>query len=106
MMCNSALLWGQSTAIGLHLDLIWGTLIYYRFLQLHQCPSRFPTVFLGTLLSNNMQIKAPYVFDGERGISLHAVQRNWASSHGEGRFSLFFLSSCGNLGYILELWLG
>ena len=53
-----------------------------------------------------MQIKAPYVFDGERGIDVHAMQGNRASSRGEGRFSLFFLNSGGNLGYILKLWLG
>ena len=53
-----------------------------------------------------MQINAPYVFDGERGIALHAMHRNRALSRGEGRFSLLFLSSGGNLGYILELWLG
>ena len=53
-----------------------------------------------------MQISAPYVFDGERGIALHAMQRIRALSRGEGRFSLLFLSSGGYLGYILELWLG
>ena len=31
-----------------------------------------------------MQIKAPYVFDGEHGIALHAMQGNWASIHGKG----------------------
>ena len=38
------------------------------------------------------------MFDGERGITLHAMQGNRASSCGEGEFSLIFSScarSCG-----------
>ena len=43
------------------------------------------------------------MFDGEHGITLHAMQGYWALSHGEGKVSWFF-SSCGrNLGYILKL---
>ena len=34
-----------------------------------------------------MQVKAPYVFDGEHRIALHAMQGNRASSHGEGEVS-------------------
>ena len=76
---------------------------YFAFLRLHQCPSRFVTVFLRTLCSSIKQIKAPYVFDGEDGITLHAMHRNKASSGGEGEV-LWFCSSCSrNLGYILEL---
>ena len=61
------------------------------------------TVFSGTLWSSIKQIKAPYVFDWEHGITLNAVQGNQASFHGEGDFSWFF-STCGrNLVYILEI---
>ena len=48
------------------------------------------------------QIKAPYVFEWEHGISLHEMKGNWASSLCEGEVSWFFLSCGGNLGYILE----
>ena len=61
------------------------------------------TVFLGTLWSSINQIKAPYVFDGEHGIALHAVKGKWALSCGEGEDSWFFSSCGGNQGYILEL---
>ena len=50
--------------------------------------------------------QAPYVFDFEYGIALHAVQGNGASSLGEGNVSWDF-SNCGsNLGYILDLQRG
>ena len=76
------------------------------FQQRHQCPSRLVTVFLGTLWSSIKQIKAPYSFDWEHGIALHAVKGIRASSCSEGEVSWFF-SSCGmNLGYLLELWRG
>ena len=53
-----------------------------------------------------MQIKAPYMFDWEAGIAMHAMQWNQASSLADGEVSRFF-SNCGsNLGYILELWRG
>ena len=53
-----------------------------------------------------MQVKAPYVFDGEHGIALHEMQGNRASSCGEREVSCFF-SSCGwNLWYILQLQQG
>ena len=52
------------------------------------------------------QIKAPYMFDWENGISLNAVQGNRASYHGEGEVSRFFSSCGGNLVYILELQRG
>ena len=58
---------------------------------------------MGFLWSAIKGIKAPFTFDVEHGIALHAVQGNLASSSGEGEVSWFF-SSCGqNLGYILEL---
>ena len=54
-------------------------------------------------LQYNQEIEAPYVFDWEYAIALHAIQRNEASSRGEWEVSCVF-SSCGrHLGYILEL---
>ena len=64
------------------------------------------TVFLGTLWSSFKQIVAPYVFDWENAIALHAMQGNRASSRGEGEVSWVFSSFGRNLGYILELWRG
>ena len=61
------------------------------------------TEFLGTLWGSVKQNKAPYVSHWEHGIVLHAMQGNRASSLGKGEASLFFWSSGGNLGYILEL---
>ena len=58
---------------------------------------------LGDTLEFHQAIKSPYVFDGEHGIPLHAVQVNLASSPGEGEVSWFFSSCGGNLRYILEL---
>ena len=49
------------------------------------------------------EVKAPFLFDGEHGIALHALQGNRAPSHGEGKVSWLFLSCSRNLGYILEL---
>ena len=60
-------------------------------------------MFLGTLWSSFKQIKAPYVFDGQNGITLHTVQGIRALSLGELEVSCFFLIYGGNLGYILEL---
>ena len=61
------------------------------------------TVFLVTLWCSIKQIEAPYGFDCEYGIALHAMQGILASSPAEGDVSLDF-SSCGpNRGYILEL---
>ena len=74
--------------------------------EVHQCSSRFVTVFLGTLWCSIKKIEAPYLFDWEQGIALHAVQWTRASSLSERGVSWFF-SSCGrNLGYVLELWRG
>ena len=58
---------------------------------------------VGDFLSSIKQIEAPYVFDWENAIALHAMQGNRASSRGEGEISWIF-SSCGrHVGYILEL---
>ena len=60
-------------------------------------------LFLGTLWNSIKEVKAPFVFNGEHGLALHAMQGNRASSRGEGEVSWFFLSCGGNLGYVLEL---
>ena len=58
---------------------------------------------VGDSLEFNKQIKAPYVFDWENAIALHAMQGNRASSPGDGEVSWVF-SGCGrHPGYILEL---
>ena len=76
---------------------------YFAFLRGHQCSSHLVTVLLGTLWSSIKQIEAPYVFDWENAVALHAMQGNSSSSRSKGEVSLVF-SSCGrNLGYILEL---
>ena len=49
-----------------------------------------------------MQIKAPYVFDWEHGIAVHAMQRNRASSLAERDVAYFLLSCSVILGYIFE----
>ena len=58
---------------------------------------------LGTFCCSIKKIEAPYVFDWEFAIALHAMQGNRASSPSEVDVSWDF-SSCGrNLGYIIEL---
>ena len=86
-MWNARWLWSQFRGNGLHLELIWGTLSYFAFLWWHQCSSHLVTMFLGTLSSFLKQIEAPYMFDCEHRIAMHAVQGNCASSHGEGEVS-------------------
>ena len=74
--------------------------------EVHQCSSLFVTVFLGTLCCSIKKIEAPYVFDWENRIALHAMQGNRASFPSEGDVSYDF-SSCGRiLGYIRELQRG
>ena len=71
--------------------------------EVHQCSSRFVTVFLGTIWCSIKKIEAPYVFVWEYGIALHVMQGNRGSFPSEGDVSFDF-SSCGrNLGYIREL---
>ena len=71
--------------------------------EVHQCSSYFVTVFLGTLWCSIKKIEAPYVFDWEYVIAVHAMQGNRASFPSERHVSNDF-SSCGsNLGYIREL---
>ena len=58
---------------------------------------------LGESLVFHQEIEAPYMFNWEYGIALHAMHENQASSPGEGDVSRDF-SSCGrDLGYILDL---
>ena len=60
----------------------------------------------GDSLCSIKKIEAPYVFDWENGIALHAMQENRASFPSKGDVSYDF-SSCGmNLGYIRELQRG
>ena len=71
--------------------------------DVHQCSSRFVTVFRGILWCSIKEIEALYVFHWEYGIALHAMQGNRASFPSERDVSYDF-SSCGrNLVYILEL---
>ena len=74
--------------------------------EVHQCSSRFVTVFLGTLWCSIRKIEAPYVFNWEYGIALHSRQGNRASFPSEGDVSYDFLSCGRNLGYIRELQRG
>ena len=71
--------------------------------EVHQCSSRFVTVFLGTLWFSMKKIETPYMFDWEYGIALHAMQGNRASFLSEGDVSYDFSSCSKNLGYIREL---
>ena len=70
-----------------HLELIWGTPIYFAFLRRHQSPSVVVTVFLVILFSSIREIEVPYVFDWEHGTPQHEMQGNRASSWGEGGVS-------------------
>ena len=63
----------------------------------------FSAVFLGTLWCSIKKIEAPYMFDWEYGIALHAMQGNRASFPSEGGVSYDFLSCGRNLGYIRKL---
>ena len=55
--------------------------------EVHQCSSRFVTVFLGTLWRSIKKIEAPYMFSWEYDIALHEMQGNQASSPSEGYVS-------------------
>ena len=103
MMWNATWLWIQWRGNVLHLELIWGTPIYFSFLWWHQCSSLIVTVFLAILFSSIREIEVPYVFDWEHGTPQHEMQGNRASSCGEGELSWVFLSCGRHLVYILEL---
>ena len=71
--------------------------------EVHQCSSRFMTVFLGTLWCSIKKTEAPYIFDWEYGNALHAMQGNRPSFPSTGDVSYNFSSCSKNLGYIREL---
>ena len=66
----------------------------------------FLTVFLGTLWCSIKKIEAPYMFDWECGMALHAMQGNQASFPSEGDVSYDFSSCSKNLGCICKLQRG
>ena len=74
--------------------------------KVHQCSSRFGTMFLGTLWCSIKKIEAPYMFDWENGIAVHAMQGNRASFPSEGDVAYDFASCGRNLGYFRELQRG
>ena len=71
--------------------------------EVHQCSSRFVTVFLETLWCSIKKIEDPYMFDSEYGIALHGMQGIRASFPSEGDVSYDFSSCNKNLGYIREI---
>ena len=71
--------------------------------EVHQCSSRFVTVFLGTLSCSIKKIEAPYMVDWEYRIVLHAMHGNRASFPSDGDVSYDFWCCSMNLGYIREL---
>ena len=73
------------------------------FPDVHQCSSRFVTVFLGILWCSIKKIEAPYMSDWEYGIALHAIQGNRGPFHSEGDVSYDFSSYGRNQGYIRDL---
>ena len=73
--------------------------------EVHQCSSRFVTVYLASLWCSIKKIEAPYMFDWEYGIALPAMQENRASFPSAG-MPHFFSSCRRNLGYIRELQRG
>ena len=54
--------------------------------------------YWGTLSTSVKQIKAPYLFDWEQGIALHAVQGNRASSFSERESDGFSRVAAGTWG--------
>ena len=66
--------------------------------EVHQCLSRFVTVFLGTLWCSIRKIEAPYGFDSEYGIALLAMQGYRASFPSEGDVSYDFRVAAGTGG--------
>ena len=106
MMWKARWLWIQWSGNVLHLELIWGTLIYFTFLRWHQCSSLVLTLFLRILFSSIREIEVPYVFACEHGTTQQEIQGNRASCCVEGEVSWVF-SICGmHLVYILELQQG
>ena len=98
MMGNRELFRSQCRGFGLNLELIWAIPRYYTFLRLHQCSSRLVRDICGTLSTSVKQIKAPYLFDWEQGIALHAMQGNRASSFSERESDGFSRVAAGTWG--------
>ena len=105
-MGNSLWLWSTCRGIWTHLELICRTWNHFVLLRWHQLHSRLLKVFLGTLGSSIQEVQTPFMFDGEDGIALHAMQWNRASCGSAGIVSLFFSSCGGNLGYTLVVGRG
>ena len=103
MMWNLRWLWIQWRRNMLHLELIWGTQIYFAFLRWHQCSSLVVTVFLGIVFSSIREIEFPYIFDWEHRTPQHERQGNRGSSCGEREVSWVFSNCRRQLVYILEL---
>ena len=89
MMWNARWLWIQWRGNVLHLELIWGTPIYFAFLRWHQCFSLVVTVFLGILFSSIREIEVPYVFDWEHGTPQDEISGHPISSGDESWFPVF-----------------
>ena len=66
--------------------------------EVHQCSSRFVTVFLGTLWCSIKKIEAPYVFDWECRIALHTMHGNQGSFPRVGDVSYDFRVVAGTWG--------
>ena len=103
MMWNARWLWIQWRENVLHLELIWGTPIYFAFLRWHQSSSLVVRVFLGILFSSIRETEVPYVFHSENGTPQPAVPGNQASYCSEAEVSWVFSSCSRHLLYILEL---
>ena len=74
--------------------------------EVHQCSSCLVNMFLATLWCSIKKIEAPYKFDCEYEIALHAMQGNHASFPSEGDVSYDFSICSKNLGYTRELHRG
>ena len=89
----------------LHLEFTWCTPRYF-------CISEVTSLFfssLDSIVGDSLefhQANRGSLRVWENGIALHAMQVNWASSHGEGDVSWVFSNCHRNLGYIHELQRG
>ena len=103
MMWNARWLWIQWRGNVLHLELIWGTPIYFAFLRWHQCSSLLWQCSWGFSSVPSGKSRFLTSLIGIMEILQHEMQGNRASSCSEWEVSWIF-SSCGrHLVYILEL---
>ena len=79
----------------LHLELIWGTPIYFAFLRGHQCSSIVVTVLFMILFSSIRKIEVPYVFDWECGTPQHEMQGNRPHLAARGKSHEFSRAAAG-----------